>query len=167
MSQKNSSHLLAKQDNQCGAPRPNWDAAHLVRSKEKKMEVDWPRKQNSTDIYSKNSHALDPRRKQEDGTTKRDVEKVRGARDEGSRVELGPGRKAGSGHTTMAFLGVGLRGTCLRRPLGTRRPLRLFEKLESYCIKLASLITRYGVLIYCAKEKKCKISSRKDLQTER
>ena len=32
--------------------------------------------------------ALDPRRKQEEGTTKRDVEKVRGARDEGSRVEL-------------------------------------------------------------------------------
>ena len=106
--QKNSAHLLAKQDNQCGAPRPNWDAAHLVRSKEKKMEVDWPRKQNATDIYSKNSHALDPRRKQEEGTTKRDVEKVRGARDEGSRVELGPGRKAGSGQTTMAFLGVGL-----------------------------------------------------------
>ena len=71
------------------APRPNWDAAHLVRSKEKKMEVYWPRKQNATDIYSKNSHALDPRRKQEEGTTKRDVEKVRGARDEGSRVELG------------------------------------------------------------------------------
>ena len=46
--QKNSAHLLAKQDNQCGAPRPNWDAAHLVRSKEKKMEVDWPRKQNAT-----------------------------------------------------------------------------------------------------------------------
>ena len=71
------------------APRPNWDAAHLVRSKEKKIEMDWPRKQNATDIYSKNSHALDPRRKQEEGTTKRDVEKVRGARDEGSRVELG------------------------------------------------------------------------------
>ena len=33
----------------------------------------------------------------EGGTTKRDVEKVRGARDEGSRVELCPGRKAGSG----------------------------------------------------------------------
>ena len=28
--------------------------------------------------------------------TKRDVEKVREVRDEGSRVELGPGRKAGS-----------------------------------------------------------------------
>ena len=95
--QKNSAHILAKQDNQCGAPRPNWDAAYLVRSKEKNMEVDWPRKQNATDIYSKNSHALDPRRKQEEGTTKRDVEKARGARDEGSRVELGPGRKAGSG----------------------------------------------------------------------
>ena len=49
-----------------------------------------------------------PRRKQEEGTTKRDVEKVRGARDKGSRVELGPGRKAGSGQNTMAFLGVGL-----------------------------------------------------------
>ena len=36
-------------------------------------------------------------RKQEEGTTKRDVEKVRGARDEGSRVEMGRGRKAGSG----------------------------------------------------------------------
>ena len=106
--QKNSAHILAKQDNQCGAPRPNCDAAHLVRSKEKKMEVDCPRKQNATGIYSKNNHALDPRRKQEEGTTKRYVEKVRGARDEGSRVELGPGRKAGSGQITMAFLGVGL-----------------------------------------------------------
>ena len=89
MPQKNSAHLLAKHDHQCGAPRPNWDAARLVRSKQKKMEVDWPRKQNATDIYSKNSNALDPRRKQEEGTTKRDVEKVRGVRDEGSRVELG------------------------------------------------------------------------------
>ena len=71
------------------------------------MEVDWPRKQNATDIYYKNSHAPDPRQKQEEGTTKRDVEEVRGARDEGSRVELGPGRKPGSGQTTMAFLGVG------------------------------------------------------------
>ena len=61
----------------------------LVRSKEKKMDVDWPHKQNATDIYSKNSHALDPRRKQEEWMTKRDVEKVRGARDVGSRVELG------------------------------------------------------------------------------
>ena len=87
--QKNSAYILAKQDNQCGAQRPNWYAAHLVRNKEKKMEVDWPRKQNATDIYSKNSHALDPRRKQEERTTKRDAEKVRGARDEGSRVELG------------------------------------------------------------------------------
>ena len=110
-------YLLAKQDNQCGAPRPNWDAAHLVRSKEKKMEVDLPRKQNATNIYSKSSHALDPRRKQEEGTTKRDVEKVRGARDEGSRVELGPGRKAGSGQTTMAFLGVGLMCEHARRGL--------------------------------------------------
>ena len=37
---KNSARLLAKQDNQCGAPLANWDAAHLVRSKEKKMEAD-------------------------------------------------------------------------------------------------------------------------------
>ena len=115
--QKNSAHLLAKHDNKYGAPRPNWDAAHLVRSKEKKMEVDWPRKQNATDIYSKNSHALDRRRKQEEGTTKRDVEKVCGARDEGSRVELVPGRKAGSGQTTMAFLGVGLMCEHARRGL--------------------------------------------------
>ena len=40
--------------------------------------------------------------------TKIDVEKVRGARDEGSRVELGPDRKAGSRQTTVALLGVGL-----------------------------------------------------------
>ena len=59
------------------------------------------------------------------------------------------------------------RGTCLRRPLGTRGPPRLFEELESYCIKLASLITRSSVLINCANETNCKISSRKDLQTER
>ena len=38
----------------------------------------------------------------------RDVEKVHGVRYEGSRVELGPGRKAGSGQNTTAFLGVGL-----------------------------------------------------------
>ena len=55
----------------------------------------------------------------------------------------------------------------LRRPLGTRRAPRLFEKLESYCIKLTSLITRYSVLINCANEKNCKISNIKDLQTER
>ena len=77
--QKNSAHLLAKQDNQCGAPRPNWDAAHLVRSKEKKMEVDWPRKQNASDIYSKNSHALDPagnrRRGRPKETWRRSVER--------------------------------------------------------------------------------------------
>ncbi len=78
--------------------------------------MDWPREQNATDIYSKSSHALDPRRKQEKGTTKRDVEKVRGAIDEGSRVELGPGRKAG-GQTTMAFLGVGLMCEHARRGL--------------------------------------------------
>ena len=65
------------------------------------------------------------------------------------------------------LVNIPIRGTCLRRPLGTRRPPRLFEKLESYCLKLASVITRYSVLIYCAKEKNCKISSRKDLQTER
>ena len=51
---------------------------------------------------------MEPSRKQEEGTTKRDAEKVRGARDEGSRVELGPCHKAGSGKNTMAFLGVGL-----------------------------------------------------------
>ena len=56
---------------------------------------------------------------------------------------------------------VAFRGTCLRRPLGTRRPPRLFEKLESYCIKLASLITRYSVLIYCAKEKKMRNKQQK------
>ena len=37
---KNSARLLAKQDNQYGAPLANWDVAHLVRSKEKKMEAD-------------------------------------------------------------------------------------------------------------------------------
>ena len=102
---------------QMSAPRPNWDAARPVISKEKKMEVDWPRKQNATDIYSKNSHALDPRRKQEEGTTKREAEKVCGARNEGSQVELGPGRKAGSGQNTMAFLGVGLMCEHVRRGL--------------------------------------------------
>ena len=48
--------------------------------------------QNATDIHAKSSHALDPRRKQEEGTTNRDVEKVRGARDEGSLVELAADR---------------------------------------------------------------------------
>ena len=64
--------------------------------------------QNATDIHAKSSHALDPRPKQEEGTTNRDVEKVRGARDEGSRVKLGPGRNAGSGQITMAFLSVSM-----------------------------------------------------------
>ena len=38
----------------------------------------------------------------------------------------------------MRMNDVNARGTCLRRPLGTRRPPRLFEKLESYCIKMGS-----------------------------
>ena len=54
--------------------------AHLVRGKEKQMEMEWPCEQNATDINSKSSHALDPRRKLEAGTTKRDAENVRGAR---------------------------------------------------------------------------------------
>ena len=77
MSQKNSAHLLTKQNIQCGAPRVNWDAAHLVRGKEKQMGVDWACKQNVTDIHSKSSHALDPSRTQEEGTPKRDVVKIR------------------------------------------------------------------------------------------
>ena len=93
----------------CGARRANWGAAHLARGKYNNMEVDLACQQNVTDVHYKSSHALDPRRKQEEGTAKRDVEKVRGARDEGSRLELGPDRKAGSRQTTTAFLGVGLR----------------------------------------------------------
>ena len=50
---------------------------------------------------------------------------------------------------------------------GHKTATPFFAKLESYCIKLASLITRYSVLINYAKEQNCKISSRKDLQTER
>ena len=53
----------------------------------------------------------------QEGTTKRDTEKVRGARDEGSRVALGPVRKTGSGQTTMAFLGVSLMCEHARRGL--------------------------------------------------
>ena len=56
-------------------------------------------------------------KQKEAGTTKRDAEKVRGARDEGSRVGLGPGRKAGSGQNTMAFLCVGLMCEQARRGL--------------------------------------------------
>ena len=67
----------------------------------------------------------------------------------------------------MCYTVCAIGGTCLRRPLGTRRPPCLFENLESYCIKLASLITRYSVLINCAKETNYNISSRQDLQTER
>ena len=69
------------------------------------------------DVDSKSRNALDHRRKQEEGTTKIDAEKVRGARDEGSRVELGPGHKAGSGQTTMPLLGVGLMWEHARRGL--------------------------------------------------
>ena len=39
--------------------------------------------------YFKSNHTLDHRRKQGEGTIKSDAEKVRGARDEGFRVELG------------------------------------------------------------------------------
>ena len=70
-------------------------------------------------FHSKSSHALDPRRKQE-GTTKRDVEKICGARDEGSRVQLGTDCKAGSRQTTMAFLGVGLMCEHARRGLSIK-----------------------------------------------
>ena len=84
-----SAHLWAKRNIQCGAPRANWDAAHLARCQEKKMEVVWAYQQNATDIRSKSSHALDPSRKQEEGTTKRDVEKIPGTRNKGSRVVWG------------------------------------------------------------------------------
>ena len=110
-------HIFWPKNIQCGAPRAKWDAAHSARGKEKKMEVDWACQQNATDILSKSSHALDASRKQEEGTTKRDVEKIRGAINEGSRVELGPDRKAGSRQTTMAFLGVGLMCEHARRGL--------------------------------------------------
>ena len=46
--------------------------------------------------------------------TTKDVEEIRAASDEGSRVELGPDRKAGSRQTTAAFLGVGLRPPYVR-----------------------------------------------------
>ena len=55
---KNSAHILAKQNIQCGAPRTKWDAVHLASCKEKKIEVDWAYQQNATDIHSKSSHAL-------------------------------------------------------------------------------------------------------------
>ena len=53
-------HIFGQQDNQCGAPRANWDPAHIVRSKEITMEWIGHVKQNTSDIYSKSSHALDP-----------------------------------------------------------------------------------------------------------
>ena len=46
--QKNSAHLFAKQNIQCGA---NWDAAHLASGKETKMEV------HANDIHSR-SHVV-------------------------------------------------------------------------------------------------------------
>ena len=58
--------------------------------------------------------------------------------------------------TALVFF---IRGTCLRRPLGTKRPPRLFEKLESncnVCIKRRSLFARYSGLINCGKEKNAK-----------
>ena len=54
------------------------------------------------------------------GDDQRDVEKVRGARDAGSRVELGPGRKAGSVQNKMAFLCVGLMCEHARRGLSKK-----------------------------------------------
>ena len=85
----------------------SYNVAHPARGKENKMEVDLVYQQNATDIHSQSSYALDLSRKQE-GTTKRDAEKIRGARNEGSRVELGPDRKSGSRQTTMAFICVGI-----------------------------------------------------------
>ena len=64
--------------------RANWDAAvQLARVKEEKIEVDGACQQNATDT--------------EERTTERDEEEIRGARNEGSRTELGSDRKAGSG----------------------------------------------------------------------
>ena len=49
------------------------------------------------------------------------MEEIRGgdpwSKNEGSRVELGPDRKAGRRQTTMAFLGVGLMCEHARRAL--------------------------------------------------
>ena len=58
------------------------------------MEMD------AADIHSRSDQALDPWWQENEGKTWR--------RDEGSRVELGPGDKADNGQATLAFFGVGL-----------------------------------------------------------
>ena len=56
------------------------------------MEVDWGCQQNATDIHSKSSHALNPLRKQDEGTTQSDVEEIRGAINEGQVAKLAADR---------------------------------------------------------------------------
>ena len=73
----------------------SWDAVHLTSGKENKRErwIGHVNRMPPTPIPSVAMRWTPP----EIGvTTKRDVEKVRGARDEDSRVELGPDCKTGS-----------------------------------------------------------------------
>ena len=49
--------------------------------------------------------------------TERGMKDIRGAINEGSRMELGLGREAGSGQITMEFTGTGLRRERERRRL--------------------------------------------------
>ena len=52
-----------------------------------------------------------------EGETQGDVQEISRARDESSRVELGPGDEACNGQATMAFFGVGLMCDPARRGL--------------------------------------------------
>ena len=53
------------------------------------MEMDRPRLHNAIDIHSESSHVLDSWWQESTGQTKGDMEKISGAGDETTRMELG------------------------------------------------------------------------------
>ena len=100
---------MAKLNIQWVTPQTNWDAAHMVRVKEKKMEVDWQCQQNATDIQPRRIQRVAIRWTR-DGNRFEDRNRhgeIRGARNGGSHVESRQYCKAGSIHTTVAYIGVG------------------------------------------------------------
>ena len=64
--------------------------------------------QNAIDTHCNSSHALNCWWHESPGETKGDVEKISGAGDTSTRMELGPSDQVGSGQKTLVFFGCGL-----------------------------------------------------------
>ena len=82
-------------------------------------ELDWTYLHNASDIHYKSSLALDSWWQGSQGETKRDVEKISGAGDENTRMELEPSDEVGSGQKTLVFFGCGLMCDTTQRGLST------------------------------------------------